>query len=331
MTYARKNQISLQDTPYYHLVGRCVRRAWLCGVDEYSGRDYSHRKHWVLERLHLLTSACAINVCAYAILSNHYHLVVRVDQTRAKHWSREEVVARWTSIFSMPPLIERWRSGQAGQEERDRAENLIDTWRERLYDVSWFEKCLNEHIARRANAEDRCTGHFWQSRFKSQALLDEAGLLTAMVYVDLNPIRAGEAATPEASEFTSIYERIREMRGTKVQSEGAPFIRIPLVAFRERAHEPEVALPFRFDHYLELVEWTGRVLQPDKRGFIDEPRPLMMQRLGIDEDAWRLAMRPGGNVFGRAMGRLDRLRLHASTLGQAWIRGLRQAQRLYLS
>src|SRR5262245_50936551 len=124
MTYARKNLISLQDTPYYHLVGRCVRRSWLCGFDEYSGRDYSHRKHWVLERLKLLTSTCAINVCAYAVLSNHYHMVVHVDRAKAKRWSREEVVARWTSIFSTPPLIERWLSGEAGDAERAKAESL---------------------------------------------------------------------------------------------------------------------------------------------------------------------------------------------------------------
>ena len=92
MTYARKNLISLQDTPYYHVIGRCVRRAWLCGFDQYSGRDYSHRKQWVLERLKLLTSMCAINVCAYAIMSNHYHLVLHVEPEKAKAWSREEVV-----------------------------------------------------------------------------------------------------------------------------------------------------------------------------------------------------------------------------------------------
>ena len=51
MGYARKNLVSLQDTPYYHCVARCVRRAWLWGVDEYAGKDYSHRKQWVIDRL----------------------------------------------------------------------------------------------------------------------------------------------------------------------------------------------------------------------------------------------------------------------------------------
>jgi REP element-mobilizing transposase RayT len=330
MTYARKTLISLQDTPYYHLMGRCVRRAWLCGFDKYSGRDYSHRKQWVLERLRHLTSMCAIDVCAYAIMSNHYHLVVHVDQAKAKAWTLREVVDRWTSMFSAPPTVERWLTGEAGQAECEDAEAKIETWRARLYDVSWFMKCLNEHLARRANAEDECTGHFWQSRFRSQALLDEAGLLTAMAYVDLNPIRAGIAATPEDSEFTSIYERIRELKASSAAAEEKTetHAKVPLLSFQSSG-ATRISIPFRLDAYLELVDWTGRAIVAGKRGFIDGKVPPIMRRLNVDPEAWTLAMRPHGNVFGRAMGKLDHLRLHAKTLGQSWVRGLRSAEQLY--
>ena len=106
MTYARKTLVSLSETPYYHVVARCVRRAWLWGFDEYAGRDYSHRKEWVLERLAQLTSIFTIEICAYAVMSNHYHLVVYVDQARSRELSREQVVERWTKLFRAPPIVE---------------------------------------------------------------------------------------------------------------------------------------------------------------------------------------------------------------------------------
>ena len=149
MTYARKTLISLQ----HHVVARCVRRAWLWGFDEYASRDYSHRKEWVLERLRELAAIFAIDLCAYAIMSNHYHLVVHVDQLRAKHWSRHEVVERWTQLFSSPSLIERWRKGECEPGEREVAEALIERWRHRLCDVSWYMRCLNEPLARSTHSD----------------------------------------------------------------------------------------------------------------------------------------------------------------------------------
>ena len=94
MGYARKNLVSLQDTPYYHCIARCVRRAWLWGVDEYAGRDYSHRKQWVIERLAQLANIFSIEICAYAVMSNHYHLVLHVNRAQAAAWSVAELVER---------------------------------------------------------------------------------------------------------------------------------------------------------------------------------------------------------------------------------------------
>ena len=240
-----------------------------------------------------------------------------------KQLSLAEVVSRWSTLFSLPSLVERWRNGHASDIEREAAETVIAGWRERLSDLSWFMKCMNEHLARRANAEDHCTGRFWEGRFRSQALLDEAGLLTAMAYVDLNPVRAGIAAAPEASDFTSIQARIRERADAQCMPPAqATRLAPPLRPFGK-------TLPCTLADYLQLVDWTGRSIRDDKRGHIDERLPPILQRLNIEGDIWTVAMRPKGNVFGRAMGRLDHLRLHAATLGQSWVRGLRQAQRMY--
>ena len=211
--------------------------------------------------------------------------------------------------------------------ERAIAEQVIQAWRRRLHDVSWLMRCLNEHLARRANAEDNCTGRFWEGRFRSQALLDEAGLLTAMAYVDLNPIRAGIADTPEESEFTSIYDRIRAIKaGGRASSQRS---RVPLLHFKDAAGKGEPSIPFSMLDYAALLDWTGRVLRDDKHGAIDNTLPPILKRLNIDPEAWQAAMQPRGNVFGRALGKLDHLRLHAITLGQQWVKGLRQAERMY--
>jgi REP element-mobilizing transposase RayT len=325
MGYARKNLVSLQDTPYYHCVARCVRRAWLWGVDEYAGKDYSHRKQWVIERLTQLAGIFSIEICAYAVMSNHYHLVLYVNRERARKWSQRTVAEHWEQLFRLPPSVQRWKSGTASPAEAELAERFIERWRTRLLDISWFMRCLNEHLARRANIEDDCTGRFWEGRFRSQALLDEAGLLTAMAYVDLNPIRAGIASTPEASEFTSIYQRIQSMRATPAPAPSGEPSRMPLREFHRPGERAGRSIPFAQQDYLHLVDWTGRAVRSRKRGSIDTTLPPILRRLSIDPDAWAGAMQPSGNVFGRALGRLDILRLHASTLGQQWIRNLRAA------
>jgi REP element-mobilizing transposase RayT len=323
MGYPRQSQVSLKETPYYHCIGRCVRRAWLWGYDKYAGKDYSHRKQWVIDRLTELSQLFAIDICAYAVMSNHYHVVLYVDVMRAREWSEQAVVRRWTQLFQLPELVRRYLKEPVSKAEQDAAKQIIETWRARLMDVSWFMRCLNEHLARRANAEDGCTGRFWEGRFKSQALLDEAGLLTAMAYVDLNPIRAGIAATPEDSEFTSIYERVRLMQDKR---SSGPRLR----RFHESKSKHE-SLPYSLRDYLQLIDWTGRAIRVDKRGAIDSKLPPILERLNIDKEAWTETMRPRGNVFGRAMGKLNHLEIHARALGQSWIKGLRKAERLYRS
>jgi hypothetical protein len=322
MTYARKNLVSTKETPYYHVSSRCVRRAWLWGVDEYAGKDYSHRKQWIIDRLQELNYVYAIDPCAYAVMSNHYHLVLFIDVAKAIGWNEDEVIRRWKKLHRLPTLVQRYVDGKAASlAEQDAAKEIIAEWRGRLMDISWFMKEMNEHLARRANIEDGVTGRFWQGRFSSQALLDEAGLITAMAYVDLNPIRAGIANSPEESDFTSIQDRIQA-----IQQQRRTQLRLRKFAGQG---PKEHALPCSEHDYFTLVDWTGRAIRGDKRGHIDPSLPPILKRLNIDPAAWEEIMQPSGNLFGRAIGQLDHLRLHAKALGQSWVRGLRQAERMY--
>jgi len=335
MTRARKTLVSLDDTPFYHCISRCVRRAFLWGSDEFACKDYSHRKHWVVDRLKVLAEVFAIDLCAYAVMSNHYHVVVRIDRDRAQSWSEDEVIERWSTLYGLPLLISRYRTGETqSPAEQDQALEIITQWRERLHDLSWYMRALNEHLARKANAEDQCTGRFWEGRFKSQALLDEAGLLTCMAYVDLNPIRAGIAKTPETSEFTSVYERIQAWQSASTKNtigEASTQNTTPafLAAFHQTKDDSEISIPFTLTDYLELLDWTGRAIREDKRGFIPNDVPPILQRLNADSQRWLKHMRPQGNRFGRAIGRLDGMRRHAQTVGRRWVRGLTLSARLF--
>ena len=321
MPYPRNALLSLHDARCIHTFSRAVRQVWLWGIDTLTGRDYSYRKEWIVQRLRQLALCFAIDICAYAVLSNHYHLVLHIAQERARTWSKEEVVQRWTALFKEPLVVQRWRANQATQAERITAEAIIERWRTRLFDISWFMRCLNEHLARRINDDDGRSGRVWDARFKSQALLDDVALLTAMAYVDLNPVRAGIAENPEESEFTSILQRVCEIRGSANPDSNTY---VPLAPFRGADQaSPSTVIPFRLEDYRMLLEWTSRRDTPT-----GTRTPALLESRGIDGTTWQSAMKLGGNVFGRAMGRLESMRRHARTLSQSWIKGLGFAQRL---
>jgi hypothetical protein len=158
-----------------------------------------------------LTGVFSIEVCAYAIMYNHYHLVLFVNETELADCSDSEICERWDKLYTVPSLISRWKKGELSSDiQKEEALKIIAEWRERLSSISWFMRCLNEFIACKANKEDKCKGRFWEDRLKSQALLDEKALLTCMAYVDLNPIRAQMAPSAEESEYTSVFEWIHE-------------------------------------------------------------------------------------------------------------------------
>ena len=208
---ARREIVAEGEIGLYHCVSRCVRRAFLCGQDKLSGRNYEHRKGWIEERLEELARIFGVDVCGFAIMSNHLHVVVRTRPDRTEEWSDEEVVHRWWQLCPR----RRDRSGKACELATEEVRELlvdkqrVALWRRRLASLSWFMRCLCESIARRANREDGVHGRFWEGRFRSQRLADEKAALACSIYVDLNPIRAGIAQTPETSKHTSAYRRIR--------------------------------------------------------------------------------------------------------------------------
>ncbi len=287
MPKPRHTQISIEATPYYHCVSRCVRRAFLCGEDLQTGQSFEHRRQWIEDKLHELASIFAVELCAYAVMSNHYHVVLYVDKEEAESWSRQEVIEQWHRLFSGTLFSQRYlRGDKLGPAELRVLDKNVTQWRERLMDISWFMRCMNEAIARAANQEDNCTGRFWEGRFKSQALLDEAALAACMAYVDLNPIRARIAKTPEYSAHTSVKRRIEQAQTTQSPNHtGKQASGLWPFAGNPREGMPK-GLPFKLTDYLELVDWSGRVIREDKPGYIDNTTPSILGRLNIKPEQW---------------------------------------------
>ncbi|ADN75522.1 protein of unknown function DUF1568 [Ferrimonas balearica DSM 9799] len=326
MPQPRRNQVSLQDTCYYHCVSRCVRRSFLCGQDPYTGKSYEHRRGWVEKRLLRLTDIFAISVCAFAVMSNHTHVVLCVESQKADDWDTHTILERWHTLYNGTPLTQRYCQPEEydlmPKAERLRVELLAETYRQRLMDISWFMRALNEPIARMANREDGCTGRFWEGRFKSQALLDEQALLSCMAYVDLNPIRANIARTPETSDHTSIQLRIKAaLNGQQPQ---------PLKRFRTNKDEDNGdTLPCHLNDYLEVVEFTGRAQRLDKPGHIVETTLDLTTRLSISLSNWLTLTQGFEYQFGCRVGTLTSLRRYRDQHESIRIRGSGNARRLF--
>ena len=297
MTRPRKELVSVQDTPYYHVVSRCVRRSFLCGIDNQSGKNYEHRRQWIEDRIRILSSLFSIDICAYAVMSNHLHIVAKLRPDEIDSWSDKEIVNRWLCLFKGPLMIQKWQAEEnLSEAQLDCVNDIIKVYRKRLSSLSWFMKCLNEPIARQANQEDNCTGHFWESRFKSQALVTEEALLSCMAYVDLNPVRANMAPTPEESDHTSIKERIKPLfeltSAIESQKELLALRHFhstikPLATFEgDVRNEEQQGILFSLTDYLELVDMTGRILRDDKRGAISAHLPPILERLEINPEEW---------------------------------------------
>ena len=256
-------------------------------------------------------------------MSNHYHLVLRVDEEQAKCWSPDEVIERWYRLFSGTVLVDRYLRGEAKTKaEVATVMELVEIWRERLYDLGWFMRCLNEDIARKANVEDHCKGRFWEGRYKSQALLDETALLSCMAYVDLNPIRAAMAQTPEDSEFTSIQERLMAASKKKRPHKTlTPF----QIGKQPKMHE----IPIRMTDYFELVELTGKVIREDKRGHIPARLENILSRNDIDPEYWLTGLDSLEKDFPSVMGSETTLLAYCAEKGRYWVKGLNPSRRLF--
>ncbi len=310
MGYPRSCLLDATSPGVYHCVSRCVRRAFLCGEDAVSGRNFEHRKQWLEDRLLALAEIFSVSVLAYAVMSNHLHVVVRVDPGAAMSWHDQEVAERWVRLF---PATRAGEIDVEGCRRRvtalSEATERLSVLRERLGSLSWFMRCLSEPLARLSNREDGCTGRFWEGRFKCQVLLDDAAVLAGMTYVDLNPVRAGIASDLPGSAHTSIQCRLR----ARSDADGAAGLDAVAGASTSRH------LPLTLDEYIALVDWTGRQLHPGKRGAIATTVPPALRRVACESE-WLPQVRGIESRYWRAVGSAQSLLDKAKAMGQRWLK-----------
>ena len=304
---ARGESIDPRAVQLIHCTHRCVRQAFLCGEDKYSGKSFEHRRGWIEERLKLLSSAFAIDCLTYSIVHNHLHVLLRTRPDIVDQWTDQEIAERWVILHPNYRQRERPKSVSKDQVvdwllgDKD----LIATIRERLSDVSKWMGSLAGPIARRANKEEGKKGHFWEDRFGSQLILDEAGLLACAIYVDLNPVRAALAETPETSHFTGAKARLDDLQQAKPENpdthewerstdrqcsgwlspveinETRDEAGTDICPDRRRASRKGF-LSMPLAKYLQLLDWTGRQIvrfHPGAPGF--NPRSNRTQKRSV--------------------------------------------------
>ncbi len=338
---SRRTVVEKGEVGVYHCWNRCVQRAWLCGQDPVTGIDYEYRREVIEEVERQLAGLFAIDIGFHAEQANHLHLILRTRPDLAATYLDDEVRRRWWILVRLK------RTGN-GRIEEPTDEDLererrrwpdVDVLRQRLADVSWFMGTLCEHLARRFNRESGTSGTFWEHRFGCRSLEDEAAILLCGIYVDLNPIRAGEATVPEEARHTSAYNRIQGMpqRASRPVAEGTAGpddwlcpLTIPEDDPRQlgavRAQLPWRAsdkglLPIRLETYLELLDWTGRQIGSKRQGSIPSSLAPILERLGIQAEHWLEAVRGFDRRFGQVVGSLARLREAARRAGRHWFRG----------
>ncbi len=326
MPRPRKALVSLETTPYYHCSSRCVRRAFLCGEDPISGQSFEHRRQWIEHKLLFLAEVFAIDLCAYAVMHNHYHVVLFVDKDSAQNWNKRDVISRWHRLFKGNHFSQRYLKGELlSTAELAIVDEFIDLWRARLMDISWFMRIVNEGIARRSNKEDHCSGRFWEGRFDSQALLDEKALIACAAYVDLNPIRARIATSLMDSEHTSIKRR--SLQAKQAAQPNHP--NQQATGLLPCTENDSRGLPIRLTEYLALVDWTGRIIREGKRGAITENVPPILSQLNIDPKHWCYLCQNFESRFKTLVGASQHIQQACRQLGQRWAHGIKACREVF--
>jgi hypothetical protein len=332
MTKARFRLVDTSLSRWYHCVSRCCRKAYFL-----SDENGFQRKAWIDQRLKELNEIFSISVGVFNAMDNHLHLLLRIDCEEAENWSDQEVVERWFRLF--PPRRSDRKPMKLSEkmvQAKLNNSNWVRETRSRLSSLGWFMKCLKEPLARLANQQDRCTGAFFEGRYKSIAILDQESFLSVAACIDLNPVAAGIVPLPEQSPHSSIKERVtndvaqgrmedvEQIRNGNVAAQavsGDIEDSLWLVPIEDRQRQGSlrkgILEGFTLSQYLLLVDYTSRVVRKGKAVVSSELASIFERLQSSDEILSQRIKRLHektwvGRFFSASR---DRLRELASNLG----------------
>ena len=303
----RRDVIDESVVGVYHVWSRTVRRSFLTGLDPQTRRDMSHRKELLRLRIEVLASVFAIDVCDHTVLDNHLHLILRNRPDIVAGWSDDEVARGWrrlnhSSVSLREEPKQAWVDALVADKEK------LAAARRALSSISEFMKQLKCAAAVVFNAEDGCTGSFWQSRFGCSRLVDDAALLVCSLYVNLNPIRAGIATAIEEAEYTSAYARLEDAQSRDKQRPNSGYLAAVHVdgdgydgMQTKRRASNKGYLGVSSAEYVELLEAIARRERVERDGGELREYPSVLQRLGIGRAAWENAVRLTSRRFSREL------------------------------
>lgn len=345
MTIARKHIYDVDEIGLYHCFSRCVRRAFLCGTDDYTGKNYDHRKQWLEELLEEATSCHVVDLISFAVLDNHFHVLLRNRPDLKRKLTPSAVARRWLLLHPK----RRDDKGKACEPTRKELREItrdpkrVKELRERLVNISWYIGYIKERLARRANKEDDVRGTFFEKRFEMRRLLTENAGLACSVYIDLNETRAKVAQTPETSTHSSIFLRIRGLQarraGKKSKQDMADRWLAPISAtylpqnqrFADKGWRPsdDPALALTIEQYLQLVDWSGRQVRKGKAGTIPAELAPILDRVGINSERWLDVLQSFGELFPRVAGNAEQVEEHAASHDRHWFHGVNNCRQIF--
>ncbi len=246
------------------------------------------------------------------------------DPLEPLKWTDEEVAERWLMAYpGRLGLPENTKLREMKKQAIMAAVDKLKSYRKRLGSLSWFMSRLNEPIAKQSNAEDYCTGKFWEGRYSAQALLDETAVFSCMAYVDLNPVRAKITEKLEDSKNTSIKKRLENIQ----KSQGKSQLNKNIEAISGQIKQQRIFMLLK--DYIQLVEWTGKSIAHPNKASIPEHITPILQRLNLQQGHWLKQIENYSSNYCHVVGSVEKIREKAAKLKRRCFHGIAAAKLLY--